>query len=396
MSEERYCWSDWIPGVLSTSQVEKLVTHGALKHLDPSNYTDDSSVDLVLGAPAYEMTEGAVKPFGDDYEHFLDSSSFVKKMAFTGETILTPERTYVFKVPLELGPSLLDSKRFYGQATGRSSVGRVDVLTRLIVNGMDQYEGFTPDGAERGKNGKLFLEVTPITFRVAVKPGISLSQLRLFLGSPVNARMEASEVCSAALRDFGPANDGYLSLQVVPEKYGTQGLEAVAFRAKIEDARKKNPIKLWKIEDPKDRPKPEDYWTAISAHESLFRNRRFVTIERGYFHILRSKEKLALPCGVAVYCRPSDETIGEMRIHYAGFVHPGFGLSRADGTKGTPLIFEVRGHDFDATLMDGEKLARLEFYRMSMDAKEDKEKSKANNKYENQSLQLSHFFGDWT
>lgn len=185
MSEESHCWKDWIPGVLSKSQVHSLVTDGALKHLDPSNYTDESSIDLVRGEPAYEMTEGAVKPFGDDYEHFLDSSSFAKKMAFTGETTLTPEKTYVFKIPLELGPPLLESKRFYGQATGRSSVGRVDVLTRLIVNGMDEYEGFTPNGAEHGKTGKLFLEVTPITFPVAVKPGVSLSQLRLFLGSPV-------------------------------------------------------------------------------------------------------------------------------------------------------------------------------------------------------------------
>src|SRR5260221_3764645 len=235
MSEEHDCWNDWIPGVVSKFQVEQLVKEGALKHLEPSNYKDESSVDLVLGDTAYEMTNGAVKPFGDDYEHFLTASSFAKSMSFTSETTLNPEKTYVFQIRLELGPHFIASGRFHGQATGRSSVGRVDVLTRLIVNGMDQYEGFTPEGLQKGTNGKLFLGVTPITFPVEVKPGISLSQLRLFLGSPDSARMKVIDVCGAALRHSEPDNDGYLSLQVIPEKHGTRVLEAVAFPARLED-----------------------------------------------------------------------------------------------------------------------------------------------------------------
>jgi hypothetical protein len=56
-----------------------------------------------------------------------------------------------------------------------------------------------------------------------------------------------------------------------------------------------------------------------------------------------------------------------MRIHYAGFVHPWFGLNRGDDKEGTPLIFEVRGHDLPTVLGHKEKLARLEYYRMSKD-----------------------------
>ena len=33
---------------------------------------------------------------------------------------------------------------YYGQATAKSSVGRLDVLARLIVDGMDHYEAFHP------------------------------------------------------------------------------------------------------------------------------------------------------------------------------------------------------------------------------------------------------------
>ena len=59
---------------------------------------------------------------------------------------------------------------------------------------------------------------------------------------------------------------------------------------------------------------------------------------------------------------------------------------------GTPLIFEIRGHDVDVVLRDNEKMARLTFYRMSEDCNEgDCDPTP----YENQTLKLSKFFSDW-
>jgi dCTP deaminase len=103
-----------------------------------------------------------------------------------------------------------------------------------------------------------------------------------------------------------------------------------------------------------------------------------------------------VPAGVAVYGRAIDETIGEMRIHYAGFVHPFFGTKRQDGRIGTPLIFEVRGHDVNVVLKHGEKMAGLIFYRMSEDAKEKtKEETRKKPTFMNQDLTLSNYFAKW-
>ena len=79
-----------------------------------------------------------------------------------------------------------------------------------------------------------------------------------------------------------------------------------------------------------------------------------------------------------------------MRIHYAGFAHPYFGFERQDGIDGTPLIFEVRGHDVHVSLRDGEKMARLIFYRMSQDAEKPEKTA-----YDTQTLKLSKFFAEW-
>jgi dCTP deaminase len=115
-----------------------------------------------------------------------------------------------------------------------------------------------------------------------------------------------------------------------------------------------------------------------------------LTIQSDNFYILRSKEEISVPPGIAIYCRANDETIGEMRIHYAGFVHPLFGWQRKDGRPGTPLIFEVRGHQVKVNLANEERMANLTFYRMSEDCGEP-----AKGKYEVQTLKLSDFFETW-
>ena len=57
-----------------------------------------------------------------------------------------------------------------------------------------------------------------------------------------------------------------------------------------------------------------------------------------------------------------------MRIHYAGFAHPFFGTEN-NKRLGTPLIFEVRGHNVKVSLKHGEKMAHLVCYRLSEDNK---------------------------
>jgi hypothetical protein len=60
------------------------------------------------------------------------------------------------------------------------------------------------------------------------------------------------------------------------------------------------------------------------------------------------------------------------------------------------LIFEVRGHQVDVSLGNDEKMAKLQFYRMSQDCVEDDEKKKKKKSpYDDQSLKLSDFFGSW-
>jgi len=366
---------DWLPGVLSGQQVSYLAKEDYLQNVKPEAVSY-SSVDLHLADDGYCLPVGSVKPFGERYLHQLKQQGLVS--ALTPENgIFTLERQKTYLFPVRERLNLRKNEfQFWGQATAKSSIGRVDVLARLIVDGESSYEGFTPEAARLG-TGEMYVEITPITFDICVKPDIALTQLRIFKGQPSEYPTPHPVLYQAVLKGSAePA--GTLSVDLSPVEIG--GLKTSAFVATRDDAA--DPIPLWKD---KSQPAPWNWrFVAADAHDRL-------RIEENNFYILRSKERIALPPGVAVYCRASDETIGEMRIHYAGFVHPNFG--REHGEIGTPLIFEVRGHNVNISLRDGETMARLIFYRMSSDA--EPTAGEPDSPYEGQNLQLSKFFGKW-
>lgn len=387
-----YPWEEWVPGVLNKRQMTELLDGGLVTYSGSRPKLDHSSMDVSLADDAYVMQKGAVKPSGTEeaYDWFITQKLKLAKKhepLSDGSYELERSKTYVFRLQETLGAKLRNSDVIYGQATAKSSVGRVDVLARLIVDGMQTYESFDPAGLKRG-SGKMFLEITPITFNVKVKPNTSLSQLRFFYGRPDDVVIKGKELFKTIFRDV-EHRDESLTVNLGEATIGDPGastIKGVAFRSK------ENVPAAVLLDKVDDKPNPSDYWDIESADEF-----KRLLIEPDMFYILRSKEKLTVPKGVAIYCRATDETIGEMRIHYAGFVHPYFGLYREDGTKGTPLIFEVRGHQIPVSLADRERMANLIFYRMSEDCatlspEEEKEEAKG---YGSQDLKLSKFFGDW-
>jgi dCTP deaminase len=377
---------------LNKEQIKKLCDEGLINVGRLRNGAlDESAIDLYLSPEAYKMRNGSVKPSSSyHYSWFLKRHELSRKLPRPKGGIYTlhAKTTYVFKLQERLEREL-GVAGFHGQATAKSSIGRVDVLARLIVDGMDTYESFDPAGLVRG-SGEMYLEITPMTFPVRVKEGISLSQLRFFYGNPEDVRITGKELLETVFP--GTENpDGALRVDLTHDSIG--GLDVAAFCARRPNSRTL-PVALWEA---RPEPDPCDYWTFVEADKA-----RRLEIQANNFYILRSKERICLSEGIAIYCRAIDETIGEMRIHYAGFVHPRFGTKRSDKKEGTPLIFEVRGHQVNVSLADGERMANLIFYRMSKDSPEDEKKESGKRKtrrkkkrYDDQTLQLSKFFKSW-
>lgn len=383
-------WDRWPPGVLSKEQIKILIELGYIRGIDgDSDDIDYSSFDLHVSDICYKMNTGCIKPFGGPYEtECLKNNSLATEHHpdSNGNFLLKKEHTYVFKLKESIyGLDGGLKKNLVGYATGKSTIGRVDVLTRLITDGMEQYDKYDPEYAR----GDLFLEATPITFNVYVKEGKPISQLRLFWGparlSNISSE-EKMEFYQFFINRYDDKELNSLSVDLSPIEISEE-LHASAFCA----LDNQDPFDLWVKKDNK--PNPAMYWKPIESHQFLeHQDLKKVNIKQNKFYILRSRERIRVPEDVAVYCRAMDEALGEMRIHYAGFVHPHFGCKKDSGElEGTPLTFEMRGHNVNINLTDGETLAKLMYYQMSQPAIYEKGK----NPYNKQELKLSKIFDDW-
>lgn len=228
-------WKDWIPGVLSKNQIKQLCQEGYIGNVDhleddEKGPVDYSAIDLTLTGEGYRMVKGSVKPFGDRYKHLIEQQGLIERLPEDEAYEFKGTNTYLFKLKerIELGNK---RARIYGRATAKSTIGRMDVLARLIVDGMDRYEGFDPEGLDAG-SGDMYLEITPMTFNVRVKEGISLTQLRLFRGRPEDSEISGEEVYEPLLHvDNGSEIDGSLSVNLQPTPISEH--EVCAFSANL-------------------------------------------------------------------------------------------------------------------------------------------------------------------
>ena len=179
-------WDNWRPGVLNKNQIEVLCNARKLKGFNLETL-DHSAIDLHISDIGYNM-KGSVKPLNDD--NISNSILYFKKEKDTfkkdGKFCLKKGQTYIFQLMESLN---LEGTKVSGQATGKSTYGRLDILTRLLT---DKSVSF--DTIKQDYSGSLWVEVTPITFPIIIEPGMSLNQLRLLKGEPRNCCIKEEEL----------------------------------------------------------------------------------------------------------------------------------------------------------------------------------------------------------
>ena len=88
------------------------------------------------------------------------------------------EKDCVYIVPLLEHLAL--KKRMSAMANPKSSIGRLDVFARVITD-----QGAEFDRVREGYRGPLYAEFSPRAFRILVRTGSRLVQLRIRRGSPL-------------------------------------------------------------------------------------------------------------------------------------------------------------------------------------------------------------------
>jgi dCTP deaminase len=337
----------------------------AAEEIEPSQI-QPASVDLRLGAMAWRV-RASFLPGPQATVRDKLASVALHEIDLTEGAVL--ETGCVYVVPLL--ESLELSFRVSGIANPKSSTGRLDVFTRLIV---DRAQSF--DRVDPGYRGPLYAEISPRTFPILVRKGSRLNQLRIRRGSPQFTDTQLKRLHADTPLVDGPADiENGLALSV--DLKGDPALQQVGWRAK----RHTGIIDV----DQRDALEASDFWDSIQPSRS-----GTIVLDPDEFYILASREAVSIPPEFAAEMLPFNPLVGEFRVRYAGFFDPGFGHEAGLG-RGARAVLEVRSHEVPFILEHGQIIGRLVFERLTEPPPEVYGQGIGSN-YQRQGLRLSKHF----
>jgi dCTP deaminase len=340
-------------GILPSQEIRKLLAMGAVRASDaiPEAHVQPASLDLRLGTTAYRVQASFLPGAKFTVEDKLRDLT-MSRLDLSNSTVMEKGCVYIVPLMEELAlPAEVTAK-----ANPKSTTGRLDIFVRLITD-----HGIEFENVPAGYKGKLYAEIVPRTFTVAVKAGMRLNQIRFIYRNPPtddDLLLDLDKVHGLVFEGNDAGDDELVHAQVdrglafsINLKARQKG-EILAYKA-----RKNAPlIELDKI----NHYEPELFWEQVREGGSGLRGECLI-LDPGDFYILASKEKVRVPGNYAAEMVPFDPSVGEFRVHYAGFFDPGFGFG-ANDIKGTPAVLEVRAHEVPFLIEHGQIVGRLVYY----------------------------------
>ena len=323
-----------------------------------------SSLDLRLSGKAWRLQASFLPGIGCKVTDQLTELSMHEIDLSSGSIF---EKNCVYLVLLKESVSLPEDISVISNA--KSSIGRLDLLTRLITDYGTEF-----DRIPNNYSGPLYAEISPRSFSVLVKEGISLNQIRFRRGkvivddkSLIKLNKELGLIGKDAIVDGGISFS--IDLEEDPKK-------PIGYKAKphtpLIDLSKTNFYKI------------DDFWDPIEVKAG------HLILDPGAFYILMSKETVTIPPGYAAEMAPYLAMVGEFRVHYAGFFDPGFGFSSVGGC-GSRGVLEIRCYEAPFALRNSQIIGRLIYERMT-EVPKILYGSDLKSNYQGQKLKLSKHF----
>lgn len=367
------------PGVLVDHELEALAAAGGIVAEKPleTGQIQPSSLDLRLGSHAYRIQASVLPMAGETVAQAIAPLVMYDFSLNTKPRLL--ERGAVYMIKLQEGLKLPTELR--GVASPKSSTGRLDVFVRLLTD-----SGETFDTVPEGYSGPLWLEVMPLTFPIEVRMGDRLIQLRLRCGetqlndTELRALDSQTKLLQRQHRQTGrmKIDEGlWISIDLDGLMGGLVGYKAKAHTQAVNLAKiGQHP---WR-----------EYWEPIYATPN-----RSLILYPEEFYIFVSLEQITVPDGYSAELVAYDTRVGELRLHYAGFFDPGWGMQggeRASLTSvGTRAVLEVRAHDVPCVLRHGQRVGRFVYERLTGPSRDLYGQGIGSN-YAGQGLKLAKFF----
>ena len=357
-------------GVYPSQRIQEFIASGRIACRVPPEpkQIQPASLDLRLGPTAYRVRASFLPGKNSSVEEKIRDLGMTEIDLRAGAVF---EKRCVYIVPLMEEWFL--PEEVSGKANPKSTTGRLDLFTRLITDYGTEFER-----VPQGYRGRLYAEVVPRTFSVRLQEGMSLNQVRFIRGNPPLLQEERTlkELHVESPLSYSPDDSPAESPRLISiDLAGASGAEVVGYKAKNHA-----PLIDLALVNHYD---PSEFWEPIHST-------RRIILNPDDFYILVSKEKVSVPPHLAAEMVAYDPSIGEFRIHYAGFFDPGFGYAVEEG-RGTTAVLEVRSHEVPFVVEDGQVVGRLIYERL-LEPPEKIYGPKIGSSYQSQGLSLSKQF----
>ncbi len=156
-------------GAFPSQYVKKMFASGEIINADENNI-QPAGVDLTISEEGYRM-KGAFLPRKNESVREIIKEESLYKINLNNPL----EKNGIYLI--RLNESLNLPENIFAFSSSRSSVGRVDLQTRLIVDGYSRF-----DSVPVGYKGELWLQVIPKSFLIKLNFEDKLNQIRFFNG----------------------------------------------------------------------------------------------------------------------------------------------------------------------------------------------------------------------
>ncbi len=329
-------------GTLSSQEIRALiqgnhVVNGSMDQIQPA------SLDLTVGDKIYRLPSVFLPHPGERIE---DVAKGIGAEPYSFDYPLERNVPYLVKLKEDFAlPSDV-----YAYMSPKSSTGRIGLHVAMLADGIPRFDS----AGTKGYQGSLWAVIRPEIFRIKLASGVTLLQSRFFYS---DTRLRHNEL-EQFFKEHHPLYIGETEVKLEDIKISDRdggvittvdlNAETVGWRSEgseiVLDVTKKSHYN------------PNDFFVPIPK----LRHGR-ITLRRGDFYILATKERIRIPADFSAEIMPVDVRSGEYRSHYAGFFDPGWGEDR--GAQG---VLEVRTFEDDLLLRDGQPIAKFIFERMHM------------------------------
>lgn len=337
-----------LQGALAIQHIRELAQDGHIKewreeHLQPS------SMDLSISGEIYRMRGTFFPQKGESIRALLH-----KGMLFPASLSQPLELNGIYLVRLNEWLNLPEN--ICAITNNKSSSGRINLQTRLIVNGSPGF-----DQIPHGYEGELWLEIIPKSFPVKLSYGERLNQMRFFASHSQLSREEYDQYHA----QHGFLRDNVAGSLDLPPMITHPGITMTLDLSSEEIIGYKCTPTTTKVLDYSRRDHdPLEFFEPIYRPE----DGQFI-MKRDEFYILATKEALRVPVDFAAEMMSYDIGKGEFRSHYAGFIDPGWGCGQhAPISDVGTLVLEVFTHDQDFVLRDGQPICTMVYEKTSAPA----------------------------